>query len=346
MRTRGPRRRLPGPTGSFARTPRLPRAGIERHVDRTQCVRNQQPGNVPDGSARNRALLWPREPSVRRRHHGRTTYRWFHLRTPLVFSARQDSPASGCRIPYTWRIACAERATVAARPSRPSLSRESPTEALRVVRRDATCRRTPPTPKRASIGALLSLMALLAGCRPEQQSVTPEIEHTWWERIDTGTWWFKGGKSSKESPLTGCDALSPGYATIRVHGLEALDDFNARILDCDAYFSWAGGWPTQLFQKALSRVADCSAYQLDGWDGFTLGESTLHLRVLTRDDGALLATFDARWPPDLDEVTIGPTPMRIVDPDGVPLLRTLSTDCPDGGRERRCPHFLEPRRER
>lgn len=178
----------------------------------------------------------------------------------------------------------------------------------------------------------------MQACSHEEPSPAPEPVETWWERTDTGEWWSKGGKDPKRAELVSCDELAPGFATIRVSGLRASSNYQAYIPGCDVELTWASWWPSQLFQKQLSKMPGCSDCELEAFDeGFTLAESVLHLRVV-RHDGRLIASFDPRWRPDLDEVVFARVPFvlrRSGDPRGR-RMALLRSDCPDGSHARRC----------
>src|SRR5690606_34833076 len=150
-------------------------------------------------------------------------------------------------------------------------------------------------------------LVVLAACAHEETPDRPEPDETWWERPDMG-WWWKGGKDPKEAELVTCEELAPGFVTMRVSELRATSNFHASIAGCDVQLSWGRWRPSVLLQKQLSRRPGCSDCDFDVFDeGFTLAESVVHLRVVRRD-GRLVASFDSRWRPDLDEALFAHVP--------------------------------------
>ncbi len=199
-----------------------------------------------------------------------------------------------------------------------------------------------PTPRIGSVDApcLVLAAAMLTSCAEPSTEPDAAVADTWWERIDDpGAWWLKGGKDPKPAvTVASCDDLQPGFVALRASGVEALEGFNGTVEGCDLALSWLSWWPSQLVQKQLSAVSGCRRCDLESWDGFRLEESLLHLQLVRHGD-RLEARFDSRWPPDLDEVSVGPTALGIAYPDGGTGWGTLDTECPDGSRARECASF-------
>ncbi len=196
------------------------------------------------------------------------------------------------------------------------------------------------SPSFARWAARALAITMLPACATSSAPPDAAVADTWWERIDEpDAWWLEGGKDPKDAPTVArCDELAPGFATMHVDALRAGSDFNAYVEGCDIRFSWASGWPTQLFQKQLSLVSGCRRCEIESWDGFELAGSTLHLR-LVRHRGELFASFDSRWRPDLDEVLVSETGIFFTFPDGARGWGTLDTECSDGTHARRCLSF-------
>lgn len=197
-------------------------------------------------------------------------------------------------------------------------------------------------------GIWVAIVLVLQACSAEAP-LPPPAGETWWERPDPSTSWWKGAKDPKPAELGRCDQLAPGYATIRVSELQATSNFVGRIAGCDIDFIWASRWPVQALQKQLSRMPGCFGCEFERFEeGFTLVDSVLHLRIVRRDD-RLIATFDARWRPNLDEVLFGEVPLYYGRPEHAlrpgalhsemalrSEMAVLRSDCPDGSYARRC----------
>ena len=187
----------------------------------------------------------------------------------------------------------------------------------------------------AARASWIAIAVVLAACEHEAPPDAAEPAETWWERPDMG-WWWKGGKDPKEAELVTCDELAPGFATMWVSEIRATSNYHARISGCDVELSWASWWPSQLLQKQLSRMPGCADCDFDVFDeGFTLAESVVHLRVVQRD-GRLVASFDSRWRPDLDEALFAHVPFLFRRAGGARSGGSLRSDCPAGSYSRRC----------